>query len=143
MLKIKKNNLCYTWCKKFGKRTCFFLSFFLMYLMKKCSLYSRRASNKKVVILGVVINETCYKTGRVSTRDFTVWQNFEGMGLKKNRVFRRIFFQIIKPSISSTNGDTSRFHQIKGSVFRIQQYTVPYFSRLQFIFMFIQNTKAF
>ena len=26
----------------------------------------------KIVILRVVINETCYKTGRVSTRDFTV-----------------------------------------------------------------------
>ena len=27
---------------------------------------------KKYVILGVHINETCFKTGRVSTRDFTV-----------------------------------------------------------------------
>ena len=26
-----------------------------------------------MVILGVLINETCYKTGRVSTRDFTVY----------------------------------------------------------------------
>ena len=25
-----------------------------------------------MVILGVLINETCYKTGRVSIRDFTV-----------------------------------------------------------------------
>ena len=25
-----------------------------------------------MVILGVLINETCYKTGRASTRDFTV-----------------------------------------------------------------------
>ena len=28
-----------------------------------------------MVILGVLINETCYKTGRVSTRDFTVGSN--------------------------------------------------------------------
>ena len=30
-----------------------------------------------MVILGVLINETCYKTGRVSTRDFTVIQGPE------------------------------------------------------------------
>ena len=29
-----------------------------------------------MVILGVLINETCYKTGRVSTRDFTVTEIF-------------------------------------------------------------------
>ena len=34
----------------------------------------RRALNYKIVILGVLKNETCYKTGRVSTRDFTVAQ---------------------------------------------------------------------
>ena len=45
---------------------------------KKCSLYSRRASNQEFVILGVHINETCYKTGCVSTRDFTVIQIFLG-----------------------------------------------------------------
>jgi hypothetical protein len=44
-----------------------------MDLLKKCSLYSRRASNEKIVILGGLINKTCYKTGRVSTRDFTVF----------------------------------------------------------------------
>ena len=27
-----------------------------------------------MVILGVLINETCYKTGRVSTRDFMVYE---------------------------------------------------------------------
>ena len=27
-----------------------------------------------MVILGVLINETCYKTGRVSTRDFTAYE---------------------------------------------------------------------
>ena len=45
-----------------------------------------------MVILGVLINETCYKTGRVSTRDFTVHnlqlgssgspaKNFHGVGI--------------------------------------------------------------
>ena len=30
-----------------------------------------------MVILGVLINETCYKTGRISTRDFTVIERIE------------------------------------------------------------------
>ena len=35
-------------------------------LMQKCVAYNQD------VILGVVINETCYKMGHVRTRDFTV-----------------------------------------------------------------------
>ena len=42
------------------------------YELKKCCLYSRRASNKKIVILGVLKNKTYYKTERVTTRDFVV-----------------------------------------------------------------------
>ena len=60
-----------------GKRD-FFPLFFLintsylpMYL--KSVAYNRAEFLiKKIVILGVHINETCYKTRRVSTRDFTV-----------------------------------------------------------------------
>ena len=39
---------------------------------------------KKIVILGVHINETCYKTGRFSTRDFTVGDSgyFRLQGIK-------------------------------------------------------------
>ena len=43
-------------------------------VLKKCSLYSRRAFNSKIVILGVLKNKTCYKTGRASTRDFMVYR---------------------------------------------------------------------
>ena len=45
----------------------------IIYELKKCCLYLRHALNQKIVILGVLKNETCYKTGRVSTRDFTVY----------------------------------------------------------------------
>ena len=37
---------------------------------------------KKNVILGVLKNETCYKMGRISTRDFTV----VGIGLSKGGI---------------------------------------------------------
>ena len=47
-------------------------NFYDIYFFQKCSLYLRRDSNQKIVVLGVHINETCYKTGRVITRDFTV-----------------------------------------------------------------------
>ena len=38
-----------------------FLSIDYRYEVKKCSLYSRRVSNSKIVILGVYVNETCTK----------------------------------------------------------------------------------
>ena len=54
----------------------FFLAFKIktryIFTYIKCTLYSRQASNKKIVILGVYLNKTCYKTGRVRTHDFTV-----------------------------------------------------------------------
>ena len=59
---------------------------------KKCSLYSRRASNQKIVILGVHINETCYKTGRVSTRDFMVVpKNFQGVYKIPKNYFQGVY----------------------------------------------------
>ena len=38
----------------------------------KCGLQSRRVSKKEIKILGVLENETCYKTGCISTRIF-IW----------------------------------------------------------------------
>ena len=52
-------------------------NFYGIYLFQKCSLYSRRDSNYKIIVLGVHINETCFKTGRVSTRDFTVFRSIK------------------------------------------------------------------
>ena len=51
-----------------------FLLFFsaFMYAFKICCLQLRQASIQKIVILGVVISEACYKTGHVRTSKFMV-----------------------------------------------------------------------
>ena len=54
---------------------CEYVKKLIMIQIYKCSLYSRRDSDYKIAILGVHINETCYKTGRVSTCDFTVYKD--------------------------------------------------------------------
>ena len=43
--------------------------------LKNVAYVLKLTLNEKIVILGVLKNETCYKTGRASTRDFTVSEN--------------------------------------------------------------------
>ena len=58
-----------------------------------------------MVILGVLINETCYKTRRVSTRDFTVYNALSKEG--KNGKFSGVQLSEKKLRISQWGENVS------------------------------------